>query len=296
MLAVALALVMAGCGTTSSPQPRSVPLPVAGAGSARSLSSRSHPEAVPAGSLGSYQYASLTDPAARRRCVATVAEARGPLLVVVGASFAAGVGARTPAAAWAVDLAQRLGWRALVVGVPGVGYIHVGLDRIGPLSAVTSALHLASLHPSLVVVQAGHDDWRSPPWLERRAVEGYYRRLRRVLPRARVATITVFESRRAPATARERLAAINRSILAGVGSEPGVVVMDPFLHRWHFGRSIAGRLHPSALGDRQLAARVLSDLEAHHIRPAPLPSGSHPVCSLVVPQVIAASHRPHSSA
>lgn len=241
---------------------------------------------------GSYHAASITDPAARRRCVAAVARARGPLLAVVGASFAAGVGARTPAAAWAVDLAHRLRWRALVVGVPGVGYVHVGEDRIGPLARVTAALHLGTLRPTLVVVQAGHDDWRSPARVERRAAGSYYTWLHRSLPRARIGVVTVFASPHAPAQAMERLGALDASIVGALrAAAPAAIVMDPLVHHWRFDRSIPGRLHPSARGDGQLASRILSGLERHRVRPAPPRSVAHPVCSLVIPQVLAGTRR-----
>ena len=55
-----------------------------------------------------------------------------PLMVVVGASFTAGVGAASPTASWAYLLAGYLGWRDVVRGVPGAGYVRPGKDGMGP--------------------------------------------------------------------------------------------------------------------------------------------------------------------
>src|SRR6266436_9631509 len=57
-----------------------------------------------------------------------------PLLVVLGASFTAGVGAQSPADSWAVRLAELIRWRAVTLGVPGAGYTRPGVDDLGPLS------------------------------------------------------------------------------------------------------------------------------------------------------------------
>ena len=42
-----------------------------------------------------------------------------PLLVALGASFTAGVGAGRPSQSWAIRLAELIQWRAVTIGVPG---------------------------------------------------------------------------------------------------------------------------------------------------------------------------------
>ena len=84
-----------------------------------------------------------------------------PLMVVVGASFTAGVGASSPAASWAHLLAGYLGWRADVRGAPGAGYVRAGKDDMGP-SGSLAEVDLARARPSLVMIQAGHDDIGEP--------------------------------------------------------------------------------------------------------------------------------------
>ncbi len=217
-----------------------------------------------------------------------MARAGGPLLVVVGASFAAGVGPGGPLQAWPVELARSLGWRALVAGVPGIGYAHVGEDHLGPLGRLTATLGLPALHPSLVVVQVGHDDWRVPPTGEARRVGAHYRGLLAALPGARLATVTVFAARSAAPARRARLEALDRAIIGAARSaDPRMVVMDPLGARWSFARETRGGLHPSAAGDRQIAASVLAALTRHG---AVAPPGARrtrpPVCDLVAPGAI----------
>ena len=89
-----------------------------------------------------------------------------PTVAIVGASFTAGVGAEDPAGAWAVLLARQLHWNAFVYGVPGAGYVHPGLGQKGPVAAEVTRVHLGALQPSLIIVQAGHDDMSVPPDLE----------------------------------------------------------------------------------------------------------------------------------
>ena len=95
-----------------------------------------------------------------------------PVVVVVGASITAGVGAADPAGSWAVLLARQLHWNAFVYGVPGAGYVHAGLGGKGPVATEIARAHLRLLQPALVIVQAGHDDMSVPPDLERLRAEG----------------------------------------------------------------------------------------------------------------------------
>jgi len=109
-----------------------------------------------------------------------------PTVAIVGASFTAGVGAEDPAGAWAVLLARQLHWNAFVYGVPGAGYVHAGLGRKGPVYAEVNRVHLGALQPSLIIVQAGHDDMPVPPDQELIRVEQTVAMIRAQAPRAQM--------------------------------------------------------------------------------------------------------------
>lgn len=229
----------------------------------------------------SYEHvAPLLSPAARGRCLAPVRAAAGPLLLVVGASYTAGTGAGSPLRSWAVDLARALGWRAVIAGVPGIGFVHRSPAGVGPVSRLLQMVGDRSLAPSLVVIQAGHDDGRVPHALERQRVARLVAGLRRALPEARLAFITVFARAGRPSA---RLLATNRAIIGGIAQgDPQAVVLDPFRAHWRFARRSRGALHPSVRGDRQIAGDVLAQLEAAGVAPQLAVMGTQaPLCALV---------------
>ncbi len=216
---------------------------------------------------------------ARQRCLRAVESGRGPLLAVVGASFTAGVGAGSPLRAWSVDLVRWLGWRAIVVGVPGAGYVWPGRNGDGPLSRIVGSLDLASLHPRLVVVQAGRDDIGVPMVEEQAAVARFYTGLRRRLPHAELATVTVMPSRGGPHAGELSTDGAIRRGIARAGA--GVRVIDPLAGRWHFARQRGG-LHPNAAGAMTIAGRVEQALSADGLRPG-RPAAPVRVCELTAP-------------
>ena len=76
--------------------------------------------------------------------------------------------------------------------------MHPGLGRKGPVSAEISRARLSALQPSLIIVQAGHDDMSVPPDLERLRVQQTVAMIKAQAPRARIALITVFAGRKRP--------------------------------------------------------------------------------------------------
>ena len=229
--------------------------------------------------------ARLTSAAATDACLAHLSRGHAPLLVAAGASFTAGVGSSVRAA-WSVDLARRLGWRALVVGVPGMGYVRRGEHLLGPVGALLATLPLARLRPALVILQLGHDDIGAPLPLLRTRVRAVVSGVRSELPHAELAAITVFFRGSAPGPAAR---ATNRAIVQTIrSSAPNAIVLDPLRQNWHFARARHGGLHPSAVGAREIAQRVEASLLAHGLHPyratrasALLVPGTEPVCSLV---------------
>ncbi len=176
-----------------------------------------------------------------------------PLLVVVGASFTAGVGPDRASLSWGVRLGELLDWRAVTLGVPGAGYTNAGLDHLGPLAREVDVVHLGSLHPRLVIIQAGYDDWRVSPAAEARNVARLVRQLERAAPRTSLVFLTAFSSRAHRAWA-PRVGNANSTIVRTIrASDPTAIIIDP-LH-WRFPRAGDG-LHPTAAGDLIVAEHV----------------------------------------
>jgi len=193
-----------------------------------------------------------------------------PVLAIVGASFTAGVGPGNPDQSWAVLLARRLRWDAVVFGDPGAGYVRAGAGRLGPVAAEIARIDLRALAPSLVTVQAGHDDIGAPARLEQRRVAQAVALIRAEAPRAQIALLTVFpgRSRRAAAARTDRAI-----VTAGRAADPQMIIMDPLAGGWTFARAPDG-LHPTAAGDAWIAAKVAEILRAHGVRPRPTGPGT----------------------
>jgi lysophospholipase L1-like esterase len=196
-----------------------------------------------------------------------------PTLVVVGASFTAGVGPGNPAASWAVLLARELGWNAVVYGVPGAGYVRTGANRSGPVAAELAHLDLRSLGPALVIVQAGHNDIGVPARLEQQRVARTIGFIRAQAPEARIALLTVFAGRSSASAAYRTDRAI---VTAGTGADRQVIIMDPLTGRWRYPHVHDG-LHPTAAGNEWLAGHVGGILLSRGVRPAPGAGGSSPI-------------------
>ena len=213
-----------------------------------------------------------------------------PTVAIVGASFTAGVGAEDPAGAWAVLLARQLNWNAFVYGVPGAGYVHAGLGRKGPVSAEVTRVHLGALQPSLIIVQAGHDDMSVPPDQELIRVEQTVAMIRAQAPGAQIALVTVFAGRKH----RPALYRIDQAIVAGAyAADPEVIIMDPLAEGWRFSRS-RDDLHPSPQGNAWIAGKVAGILRQNGIRPAPAGQDAA-LCTIAIraqAEPIAAQNRP----
>jgi acyl-CoA thioesterase I len=187
-----------------------------------------------------------------------------PLLVVLGASFTAGVGAPVPEDGWAVRLAEILRWRAVTLGVPGAGYTAAGLDHLGPLASEMRRVNLPALHPSIVIIQAGHDDGGVPAAVETSHVEEVVRRLMAEAPGARLVLLTVFSRPGASAAVLKGERAVDSAIVSAVRrTDSRAIVIDPLREHWQFPRAADGHgLHPTAQGHLIIAQRVARDLRA----------------------------------
>ena len=219
-------------------------------------------------------------------------------LAIVGASFTAGVGAGSPGRSWAVLLARMLRWDAVVYGDPGAGYVRPGFERDGPVAAEIGRIDLRALRPTLIIVQAGHDDIGVPPGLERSRVEQTIAMIRAQAPQARIALITVFTGRTPKPAAYQTDAAI---VAGATAADSQVILIDPLEAGWRFQRVHDG-LHPTADGSAWIAGKVAQALEDNGIRPAaawpdrgaiicdravPIPAPGHPAPGHLAPQYLA---------
>jgi acyl-CoA thioesterase I len=195
-----------------------------------------------------------------------------PRMAVVGASFTAGVGS-SPDHSWAVLLASHLRWDAVVYGVPGAGYVRPGADHGGPVLAEVAHVSLHALAPSLVIVQAGHDDMGVPSALEQQRVAHVISVIRAEAPAARIVLLTVFSGRSSPPAAYRTDQAI---ITAARSADRAVIIIDPLTARWTFPHVRDG-LHPTAAGGAWIAGQVAAILSGHGVRPAPAGAGPEPI-------------------
>jgi len=182
-------------------------------------------------------------------------------MVVVGASFTAGVGASSPTASWAYLLAGYLGWRAEVRSVPGAGYVRVGKDGLGPVGRLLAEADLSRARPSLVVIQAGHDDIGEPLSLIAESETADLELVRKLAPDARIAIISVFVRRGIEPTQRD-IQTNNTIVATAKKFDPGVIVFNPIAGHWHFKR-VPGGLHPDEGGDIWIARHVAEGLVAN---------------------------------
>jgi acyl-CoA thioesterase-1 len=225
----------------------------------------------PASAAPAVPHAGVTYPVAA--CEREIERASGtgvPRLAIVGASFTAGVGSG-PGRSWAVLLARHLRWDAVVDGGPGAGYVRAGGGRPGsrgPVAAEIARAGLGALQPSLVIVQAGHDDIGVPPALERRRVEQAVGVIRAEAPRAKIVLLTVFPGRSHRGASRT-----DRAIVAAArAADPAVIIIDPLAGGWRYAHVRDG-LHPTAAGSAWIAGRVAMILSEHGVRPAPVSAG-----------------------
>lgn len=209
----------------------------------------------PASSFAARKTASAPSSLGAARCVG--GRAWTPTLAVLGASFAAGVGATSPRLAWPEDLARLLGWHLALSADPGAGYVNPGEGRRGPFARLLVHLHLAKIDPAIVIVQGGHDDIGYSPRRVESRVTFLITEIEREAPSARIGVLSVFVGRHRPALrARE----VNRAIIRGArAADPSVMIFDPIEGHWHFAH-LRHHLHPTDNGDRWIARHVARQL------------------------------------
>ena len=188
-----------------------------------------------------------------------------PTVAVVGASFAAGVGAGSPQRAWPADLGRLLHWRVVVSADPGAGFVSRGDHGRGPFDRLTSALDLPRLDPGLVIVQGGHDDIGLPLPVIAQRVRALIDTIHQQAPGARIGVLSVFCDQQGPTrAARDTDETI---VTAARHADPSVLVFDPLAGHWQFPR-IHDHLHPTLAGHQDIAERVAQGLAKAGIGPS----------------------------
>ena len=145
---------------------------------------------------------------------------------------------------------------------------------------------MRALQPSLVIVQAGHDDIGVPPGLERRRVEQAVDVIRAEAPRAKIVLLTVFPGRSHRATAYRTDLAI---VSAARAADPAAIIIDPLAAGWRYAHVRDG-LHPTAAGSTWIAGRVAAVLREYGVRPAPVSAGRDAI--ICDPATARLRHRP----
>jgi lysophospholipase L1-like esterase len=197
-------------------------------------------------------------------------------VAVVGSSVTAGTGPGNPGLSWAVLLAETLRRDAVIAAVPGIGYVSAGSTGLGPIERLIAGEHLSVLRPSLVIIQAGHDDSNVSPAVERARVERTVALVLASAPGARIALLTVFATAGQPVPAA--LHRIDDAIVSGgQAADPDVIIMDPLAGRWAYARAGDG-LHPTAAGDAWIARRVAGILRTRDALPGAGTAGTPLVC------------------
>lgn len=189
-------------------------------------------------------------------------------LAIVGGSYTAGVGPSNPMLSWAVDLASKLRWDAVIYGVPGAGYVRTGSDDLGPMARMLTDEQLPGLSPALVLVQAGYDDGKVPVGIEEQQVRRTVELIRDEAPQAAIGLVTVFTSPARPIPAR--FYRIDSAIVAAAKAvDPNAIIMDPLTGQWKY-QHVDDGLHPTAAGDAWIAGKVEAILRAHGVDSRPL--------------------------
>jgi lysophospholipase L1-like esterase len=180
-----------------------------------------------------------------------------PTVAVVGASFAAGIGAGSPEHAWPADLGRLLHWRVVVSADPGAGFVARGDHDRGPFDRLAGALDLPKLQPDLVIVQGGHDDIGASQALIGQRVRELIDTIHRQAPGAKIGVLSVFCDQQGPTKAQRE--SDSTIVDSARRADPSVLIFDPLAGHWQFPR-IHDHLHPTPAGHQDIANRLAAAL------------------------------------
>ena len=186
-----------------------------------------------------------------------------PTVLVFGDSWTYGSAASDPALGYAYVVGDLAGWRTIVDGVRGSGYLKPGID--GPDFGTRIAALDPALHPDLVIVQGSINDRRESADGYRAAVDAAWDALAAIYPHAQIVILGPAPQVLPVEAATAR---IDRD-LAGAAAARGWWYVSPIGEQWitpaNYADVIdtgAGRDHPSTAGHRYLAERLAAAVAA----------------------------------
>lgn len=186
-----------------------------------------------------------------------------PTVLVFGDSWTYGSAAAPPTLGYAYVVAELTGWRTVVDGVRGSGYLRAGID--GPDYGTRIAALDAAIDPDLVIVQGSINDRRLPAAGYRAAVDAAWDALAATYPRAQIVILGP-----APQVlpVEKATARIDRDLAAAAAAR-GWWYLSPLREHWITPEDYEavidtglGRDHPSTAGHRYLAERVAAAVAA----------------------------------
>ncbi|HWD52899.1 MAG TPA: SGNH/GDSL hydrolase family protein [Acidimicrobiales bacterium] len=183
-----------------------------------------------------------------------------PVLLVIGASFAAGVGVDlNPQLAWPGILGNRINYRVVVSADPGAGFVNLGDGGLGPFSLLLARVNITALNPALVLVQGGHNDAGVNTADEKKAVSSLFETIHQEAPQARIGLLGFFDTSRIGPAPLGILNTNSAIVSAARSAVPDLLVFDPLTSHWVFPR-IRDHLHPTPAGHKKIAGYVAGGL------------------------------------
>lgn len=176
-----------------------------------------------------------------------------PRALIVGDSYAAGIGATTPDQGYAQTLATDLGWDVTIESAPGGGYGKDGVNGDSVLDLLQQA-DLASF--DVIVVQSGYNDVSEDDAAVAKAVGQTRTLLAKQAPGVPVVVIGEFWPGELTASAEAR----SETIRAGWVERPGVLFLDPLARGWSDFDTTDDR-HPDTAGHQLIASKVEAGME-----------------------------------
>jgi lysophospholipase L1-like esterase len=181
---------------------------------------------------------------------ASMAPATQATAVFLGDSYTVGMGASATEAGYAERTAALMGWRAVVLGQGGTGYVNPSASS--DQSVYSGRLgQVAAAEPDVVVVQGSTND-AGRPWEEiEAAATELYAGLRTVVPSARIVVLGPLSPPGLDPGAVNDV----RNALARAAFATGVPFIDPIAAGWLLPADglYADPVHPDDDGYRELA-------------------------------------------
>jgi hypothetical protein len=184
---------------------------------------------------------------------------RTPILFI-GASYTAGVGARTPGDGFAPRVARDLGRPAYIDAVPGSGFLNPAGIRGGEFAARLRRLRLPG-RPGIVLFQGGRNDTGYPGPALARAADEALRLAGALFPGAQVVVLGPVPGHLPVSSA---LLSVDATLRA-VATRDGATYVDPIRAGWMTHGNLPGfsgvvRDHPNDVGYAYVARRVVTAL------------------------------------